>query len=101
RVFAAEIAKLLVPLPQRVVVTGHTDNVPINTPEFPTNWDLSAKRALNFMKFLLAQDTNLKPERFSSTGLGEYHPLASNTSEGERAKNRRVEIMIQRAHTQR
>jgi len=100
RVFAAEIAKLLVPLPQRVVVTGHTDNVPISTPEFPTNWDLSAKRALNFMKFILAQDANLKPERFSSTGLGEYHPLVPNTDDVGRARNRRVEVMIQRANKQ-
>ncbi|MBP2651177.1 MAG: Motility protein N-terminal domain containing protein [Firmicutes bacterium] len=99
--FAAQIAKLLIPLPQQVVVSGHTDNMPINTREFPTNWDLSSKRALNFMKFLLAQDSNLKPERFSSTGLGEYRPIVMNDSEEGRAKNRRVEVMVLRTTKQR
>ncbi len=94
RQVAAEIAKLLVPLNQNVIISGHTDNVPINTYEFPTNWDLSSKRALNFMKFLLAQEPTLKPEKFSAIGYGEYRPLASNDSIDGRAKNRRVEVLI-------
>jgi chemotaxis protein MotB len=100
QVLAREIAKLLATLPQSVVISGHTDNVPINTREFPTNWDLSSKRALNFMKFLLAQDGNLKPERFSSIGYGEYRPMAANADEEGRAKNRRVEVLIVRAYSQ-
>lgn len=93
--FGSTIAKMLVPLHQKVVISGHTDNVPINTRDFPSNWDLSSKRALNFMKFLLVQE-KLEPQRFSAIGYGEYRPVMSNdTSEG-RAKNRRVEVLIQR-----
>jgi len=74
--------------------------VPINTYEFPTNWDLSAKRALNFMKFILAQDKQLQPQRFSAVGRGEYRPIAANDTEANRAKNRRVEVLILRNHAQ-
>lgn len=98
RQVAAEIAKLLVPLNQHVIISGHTDNVPINTYEFPTNWDLSSKRALNFMKFLLTQEPTLKPEKFSAIGYGEYRPLVSNATEDGRAKNRRVEVLILKNH---
>lgn len=98
RVFAGEVAKMLAPLPQRIFVSGHTDNVPINTAEFPTNWDLSTRRALNFMKFLLTQEPASKAERFSVTGFGEYQPIAPNTTPEGRATNRRVEILIMRNH---
>jgi chemotaxis protein MotB len=95
RRFGEQIAKMLLPLSQKVVVSGHTDNMPINTYEFPSNWDLSAKRAVNFMKFLLAQE-KLQPERFSAIGYGEYRPLSANDNEDSRAKNRRVEVMVVR-----
>ncbi|MEA4887878.1 MAG: OmpA family protein [Clostridiaceae bacterium] len=74
-----------------VQIVGHTDNVPIVNPAYETNWDLSAARALNFMKLLL-KDQRLDPSHFSAIGYGEYRPAESNdTSEG-RAANRRVEI---------
>jgi len=95
RRFGVAIAKMLVPLQQKVTVSGHTDNVPINTREFPSNWDLSSKRALNFMKFLLAQE-KLQPERFSAIGYGEYRPILANETADGRAKNRRVEVLILR-----
>ncbi|MBP2625779.1 MAG: Motility protein N-terminal domain containing protein [Firmicutes bacterium] len=91
----AEIAKILTPLSQQVVISGHTDNVPINTREFPSNWELSSKRAINFMKFLLAQG-KLKPERFSAIGYGEYRPVATNDTVEGHSKNRRVEVLIMR-----
>jgi len=100
RMLAAEIAKILRALSQNIVISGHTDSVPINTYEFPTNWDLSAKRALNFMKFILAQDKQLQPQRFSAVGRGEYRPIAANDTEANRAKNRRVEVLILRNHAQ-
>ena len=50
-----QIAKILVGISQKVIVSGHSDNVPINTYEFPTNWDLSSKRSVNFMRYLLSQ----------------------------------------------
>ncbi len=96
RRFGTQIAKLLTPLTQKVTVSGHTDNMSINTREFPSNWELSSRRSVNFMRFLLDQETGLTPERFSATGYGEYRPVAgNNTSEG-RAANRRVEVLIQR-----
>jgi chemotaxis protein MotB len=79
--------------PFDVIVAGHTDNVPIRNARFPSNWHLSAHRALNFLTTLL-EDTNLDPTHFSSRGYGEYAPVASNeTSEG-RQKNRRVELLV-------
>lgn len=95
-----EVAKLLTTVPQKVTISGHTDSVPIQTAEFPSNWELSSKRALNFMRFLLAQQPKLDPARFNATGHGEYHPVAPNTSEDGKAKNRRVEVMILRQHKQ-
>ncbi|BBB92289.1 MAG TPA: flagellar motor protein MotB [Methylomusa anaerophila] len=92
----AEIAKMLLPISQKISVSGHTDNVPINTFEFPSNWELSSKRAVNFMKFLLAQEPTLKSERFSATGYGEYRPIVTNDTEEGRSTNRRVEVFVQR-----
>jgi chemotaxis protein MotB len=92
-----EIGKILVVPPQPVTIAGHTDTVPINTREYPSNWDLSSKRALNFMKFLL-ENKQLKPERFNATGYGEYRPAAPNDTEAGRVQNRRVEVLIHRIH---
>lgn len=95
RQLAEELAELLVIDPPRhITVSGHTDDVPMNTPQFPSNWDLSAGRALNFLKILL-ENPELEPERFSAIGYGEYRPVAPNDSPENRAKNRRVEILIQ------
>lgn len=94
RQLAAEISKLLVTDPPRhVTIAGHTDNRPINTPQFRSNWDLSAMRAINFMKVLL-QNPELESERFSSTAYGEFRPVAPNTTDEGRGKNRRVEVLI-------
>jgi chemotaxis protein MotB len=78
-----------------VEVAGHTDNIPINNREFETNWDLSVKRSLNFMKYLL-KTNSIDEARFRTIGYGEYHPVATNSTEEGRAKNRRVEINILR-----
>ncbi|MBQ7515547.1 MAG: OmpA family protein [Schwartzia sp.] len=91
------VAGLLAAIPERVIITGHTDNVPINTPQYPSNWELSSARALNFMKFLLASNASLNPARFSATGYSEYRPVASNETEEGRSQNRRVEILIARS----
>lgn len=89
-----EISELLVmESPREVVVSGHTDNVPIHNSEFASNWELSVMRSVNFMKILL-ENEKLDPIRFSAKGYGEFKPIASNeTSEG-RKLNRRVEILI-------
>ncbi len=91
------VASLLGTIPQRVVISGHTDNVPINTPQYPSNWELSSFRAMNFMKFLLSINPNLNPARFSAIGYSEYRPIADNAQEQGRSQNRRVEILIARS----
>lgn len=90
------VAGIISSIPERVVVSGHTDNVPINSSQFPSNWELSSARALNFMKAILASNTSLNPQRFSAIGYSEYRPIADNATEEGRAKNRRVEIFIAR-----
>mgnify|MGYP001469464393 CR=1 FL=1 len=92
---ARSIGEMLAQYPEyEIMVSGHTDNVPINTARFPSNWELSASRALNFMKILLESD--ISPERISSVGYGEYRPIASNDTVEGRAANRRVEVSIVR-----
>lgn len=76
-----------------VLVSGHTDNQPINTREFESNWDLSSKRAINCMKILL-ENPSLDPRRLVAVGYGEYRPIADNATVEGRAQNRRVEVMI-------
>ena len=91
------IAGLVAPIPQRVLVTGHTDNVPINSAVYPSNWELSSARAINFMKYIMAQDGRMNPARFSAMGRSEYRPIADNSTEQGRAQNRRVEVLIERS----
>ena len=91
------VAGLLAAIPENVVISGHTDNVPISTGQFPSNWELSSSRALNFMKFLLASNATLNPARFSAIGYSEYRPIADNATEEGRTQNRRVEILIARS----
>lgn len=91
---AKEIADLLVMDPPRnIIISGHTDNVPISNAKYASNWELSVMRAVNFMKMLQA-DTKLNPEWFSAKGFGEYKPVATNQTDEGKAKNRRVEILI-------
>jgi chemotaxis protein MotB len=76
----------------KVTVAGHTDSVPINTIRFPSNWELSAARAVNVAKFLIAHGVN--PQRVSIEGYSAYRPLQENTSSDNRHANRRVEITL-------
>ena len=92
---ADELADLLVFDPARhIVVTGHTDNIPINSAEFGSNWELSVMRAVNFLK-IVVQNDNIDPLLFSAKGYGEYQPIETNKTADGRSKNRRVEILIQ------
>ncbi|MEV5115214.1 flagellar motor protein MotB [Peribacillus frigoritolerans] len=94
RKMAKEISGLLVmDLPRNIIVSGHTDNIPIKNSKYESNWDLSVMRSVNFMKLLL-ENKDLDPEMFSAKGHGEFKPVASNETEKGRAKNRRVEILI-------
>jgi len=100
QVLAVAIGQMLQQYPDYdILVTGHTDNEPINTAEFPSNWELSSKRAINFMKILL-QNKAFDPKRFSATGYGEFRPVDTNDTEAGRSKNRRVEVSILRKYTE-
>lgn len=77
----------------QIRIEGHTDNVPIHSGRYRSNWELSAARANSVLQFFL-QRTHLKPEQFSVAGYGEYRPIASNATEAGRARNRRVDIVI-------
>jgi len=91
---AKRLSELLYMDPQReIVISGHTDNIPIKNSEFDSNWELSVGRAVNFMKLIL-QNSELDPQSFSAKGSGEYQPVASNKTKEGRAKNRRVEILV-------
>ncbi len=76
-----------------IKVEGHTDNLPIKTARFSDNWELSAIRSLNVMRYFINQKS-FSPERMSAEGFGEYQPIDTNDTPEGRAKNRRVEIMI-------
>ena len=73
-------------------VVGHTDNVPISTAQFPSNWELSAARATTVVRFL--QSAGVPPERLTASGRGEFAPVASNDDAEGRKKNRRIEITL-------
>jgi chemotaxis protein MotB len=73
-------------------VVGHTDNVPIKTKVFPSNWELSVARATNVVHFL--QETGIPPERMIASGRAEYQPVAENDTPEGRKKNRRIEITL-------
>lgn len=89
----AKVGGMLREISNQVRIEGHTDNLPINTPDFPSNWELSTARATNVLRFLL-ENSHLAPERLSAAGYGEYRPIAANNNEINRAKNRRVDIVI-------
>lgn len=93
---ADELSKILAfDPPRNVVITGHTDNVPMNNAEFKSNWELSVMRAVNFMKIIIASNTALDSKHFSVKGYGEFNPIESNDTPEGRAKNRRVEVLVQ------
>jgi chemotaxis protein MotB len=77
-----------------VVVEGHTDDRPINTERFPSNWELSTARAASSVRFLQENAPGYDPSRFAAVGYGSYHPRATNETREGRARNRRVEILF-------
>jgi len=75
-----------------VTVEGHTDTTPINTVEFPSNWELSTMRAVNVIRYL--HNRGVAIDRLSAVGFGEFRPIADNGTEEGRRKNRRIEIVF-------
>ncbi len=84
---------LLNRIDNQIIVEGHTDNVPISTFRYPSNWELSVDRAVSVVRYL-AEEQDLDPRRFKATGYGEFHPLDTNKTPEGRARNRRVTIVF-------
>lgn len=91
----SKIGNLAREWPNKIRVEGHTDNLPISNDEFPSNWELSAIRAINVLHFF-EQNCQVSPKKLYSIGHGENRPLVENDSNNNRAKNRRVEIFLER-----
>lgn len=88
------VAAVLRTIPNRhFQVAGHADNVPIHGYRFPTNWELSNGRAVEVVHFLISQ--GMSPESLSAAGYGEFDPVAGNDTLEGRARNRRIEIVVQ------
>jgi chemotaxis protein MotB len=87
------VSKALSQTNGQLVVSGHTDNIPISTERYRSNWDLSSARAASVVHFLLRQNL-IDPSRISATGFADSRPLVPNDSAENRARNRRVEISI-------
>ena len=86
------VAKVIREMPNEVVVEGHTDDKPIVSGEFRSNWELSAARAFSVIRYFIEQ--GIDSRRLSAIGYGEYRPLYPNDTEEHRAYNRRIEIDI-------
>jgi chemotaxis protein MotB len=86
------VADVLGTTPDPVQVEGHTDNVPIASPQFPSNWELASARAASVVRLFVA--TGVNPSRLSATGYADNRPVESNDSLEGRARNRRVTLMI-------
>jgi chemotaxis protein MotB len=80
---------------EMIRIEGHTDNVQTNTPQFPTNWELSTARAVEVLRFLI-ETRQVDPDIISAVGYGEYHPIADNNVQAGRDRNRRVDFVIAR-----
>jgi chemotaxis protein MotB len=93
-----EIDSVFRPTRSHLRIEGNTDNVPIQTSTYPTNWELSAARATGVTRYLV-EDKGLSPLRVSLAGYGEYRPRADNETPAGRRFNRRVDIVILNAAT--
>ena len=87
-----QIGQMIRDLPNEIRIEGHTDNRPISTSQFPSNWELSITRAINVLRHL--HSMGITPDRLSAAGYGSYKPIASNETVLGMSKNRRVEIAI-------
>ena len=94
-----DLALELAAVPNLVRVEGHTDDVPIRTAEFVSNWDLSAARATRVVRLLIERG-GLDPTRLSAAGYAEHRPRQPNTTAAARARNRRVDIVVLEPETE-
>ena len=94
KVVLRTVSNMLTPMSRQVIVEGHTDDRPIRTSQFPSNWELSGSRASSVVRFFLRQQAAIEPRNYKTVGYGEFRPVASNATSSGRARNRRVEILF-------
>jgi chemotaxis protein MotB len=87
-----KLASFFNKFPYQVRVQGHTDTIPINSAKYPSNWELSAARAVSVARYF--QEKGMPPEKIEATGFGEHRPVGDNATAEGRSKNRRVEIFL-------
>jgi chemotaxis protein MotB len=87
------VARIVKPLRRTIRVEGHTDNRPIATADYPSNWELSTARAISVVKYLILAD-GIEPQYLAAAGYGDSKPRAPNDTESNMSKNRRVEIIL-------
>ncbi len=88
-----DIAAVLNEIDNQIIIEGHTDNLPIHTYMFASNWELSTARAVVVTRFLV-ENAGVNPTRISAQGYGEFRPIVSNDTAENKARNRRVNILI-------
>ena len=93
--FLEKVGSLISKTAYSVRVEGHTDDLPIHTKKFPSNWELSTARAVNVIRFFV-ENCDIPAQDLSAVGFGEHQPVYDNDSPEHRAKNRRVEIIFSR-----
>ena len=93
REILGKLAEFFEEIDNLVIIEGHTCNLPINTSQFPSNWELSVTRSVRVTRYLV-EILGLPPGRFIATGYGEYQPLDTNDTPEGRSRNRRVTVVI-------
>lgn len=96
RELITRLADKVAALPNLIRVEGHTDDVPIRTPRFASNWELSTARASAVVALLIGA-VGIDPARLSAAGYGEFHPRVPNSSPDNRARNRRIDLVVMEA----
>lgn len=90
------MAAMFAKFPYHITINGHTDNIPIRSARYPSNWELSAARSVSVARYF--QSLGVPPENLAATGFGEYRPLESNDTAEGRSRNRRVEVFLKLEH---
>jgi chemotaxis protein MotB len=89
----SRLAAVLKERPENLRIEGHTDNIPIHTARFASNWELSTTRATDLIQLLIT-NYGIPPSHLSAAGYGEFHPVGSNNTSDGRAQNRRLDVVI-------
>jgi chemotaxis protein MotB len=92
------LASIMEPVPGKIRIEGHTDNIPISTPDIPSNWELSTGRAASVLRYF-SETLGVAADRFEIAGYAEFRPVVPNDTRENRAKNRRVEIILMKPDT--